>query len=166
MVSLTKYLFTLLLTISCTKIVAQLPSYYIQHFNDENGLVQNSIKGIEIDKEGYLWIGTEMGLVRYDGSNFKLYNRTNLPQLKTNRILNIGVLKSGNMFVEFEGHQYYFINNHSKLQIIPKDYQEESLLDHYTISEAYSIYNKCRSKYENGQIPEWALPDYNLIAGS
>src|SRR4051812_45109808 len=127
--SLAKYIFTFFVIISCTNLKAQLPSYYIQHFNDENGLVQNSIKGIEIDKEGYLWLGTEMGLVRYDGSNFRLYNKTNSPMLKTNRILNIGESKDGKMFVEFEGYQYYFINNHSKLQIIPKKYQEENLLD-------------------------------------
>src|SRR4051812_41845607 len=98
MVSHVKYIFILLITLSFLQLRAQSHTFYQQHFNDENGLVQNSIKGIEIDKKGYLWLGTEMGLVRYDGTNFRLYDKTNSPELKTDRIINLGLLKNGNLF--------------------------------------------------------------------
>ena len=44
--------------------------YSIRHFNDENGLQQNSIKGIVEDERGNVWLAMERGLVRYDGHKF------------------------------------------------------------------------------------------------
>ena len=164
--SLIKYILTLLITISCTAIAAQSFSYYQQHFNDENGLVQNSIKGIEIDKKGYLWLGTEMGLVRYDGINFRLYDRTNSPELKTDRFLNLGLLKNGNLFAEVAGYDFYYVDTTGKLRQMPKNDQEDNLVNYFPISEIYNIYYKCRSKYKKGQIPKWALPDYRRITTS
>ena len=103
MVAHIKYIFIFLITLSYLLLTAQTHYFYQQHFNSENGLVQNSIKGIEIDKKGYLWLATEMGLVRYDGSNFRLYDKTNSPELKTDRIINLGLLKDGNLFAEVGG---------------------------------------------------------------
>ncbi|MGN7887980.1 sensor histidine kinase [Dyadobacter sp. 22481] len=42
----------------------------VNHYTSENGLPQNSIKSIAADKEGYVWLATEAGLVRFDGRNF------------------------------------------------------------------------------------------------
>ncbi len=39
----------------------------------EDGLSQSSVRAIIQDKQGFLWIGTEDGLNRYDGYHFKTY---------------------------------------------------------------------------------------------
>ena len=39
----------------------------IRVYNDRDGLPQNSIETVGFDKQGYLWIGTQDGAVRYDG---------------------------------------------------------------------------------------------------
>ncbi|RXM59651.1 two-component regulator propeller domain-containing protein, partial [Chryseobacterium sp. CH1] len=39
-------------------------------YNIDNGLPQSSAKAIVKDKYGFIWISTENGLVRYDGSSF------------------------------------------------------------------------------------------------
>lgn len=47
------------------------PNHIIQHYTNENGLPANGIKGIELDKKnGFLWVGTQGGLVRFDGKYF------------------------------------------------------------------------------------------------
>ncbi|MGE8555837.1 MAG: ligand-binding sensor domain-containing protein [Chryseobacterium jejuense] len=51
-------------------------------YDTDNGLPQNSIKDIVKDKYGFIWLSTENGLVRYDGSNFVSYNQLSL---KNNR---------------------------------------------------------------------------------
>ncbi len=53
--------------------------YDHQHFTDENGLPQNSIKAIMGDKEGFIWLSTESGLVRYDGHRFLTFDQSVLP---------------------------------------------------------------------------------------
>lgn len=42
-----------------------------QHFNSNNGLPQNSVVRLEMDTACYLWVGTEGGLVRYDGGSLR-----------------------------------------------------------------------------------------------
>jgi signal transduction histidine kinase len=66
--------------------------YRIRHFTDEDGLPQNSIKSIVPDKNGFIWLATEFGLVRFDGTSFHVY-RGNNGSLLTNRI--VYILPSG-----------------------------------------------------------------------
>ncbi len=44
-----------------------------EHLTIEHGLSQNAGVVIFQDSKGYLWIGTQDGLNRYDGFNFKIY---------------------------------------------------------------------------------------------
>lgn len=46
-------------------------NYIIKHYTNENGLPANGITGIELDKKtGFLWVGTQGGMVRFDGKHF------------------------------------------------------------------------------------------------
>lgn len=51
--------------------------FSVLHFNTENGLPQNSVKGIVADETGFIWMATEAGLVRYDGRTFSVFNKFN-----------------------------------------------------------------------------------------
>ncbi|WP_170916562.1 sensor histidine kinase [Dyadobacter psychrophilus] len=63
----------------------ELPAYRLQHFTDENGLPQNSVKAVMEDKNGFYWLTTEAGVVRFDGQKFLTFDRSNLP-ISSNRI--------------------------------------------------------------------------------
>jgi len=52
----------------------------------ENGLPQNTVHAIAQTKDGYVWIGTEEGLARFDGIRFTVFDKQNTPQLKSNYI--------------------------------------------------------------------------------
>ena len=52
----------------------------------ENGLPGNNITQIIQDKEGYMWIGTDAGLVRYDGYQVKSYKLGITKSLFINKI--------------------------------------------------------------------------------
>ncbi len=45
------------------------------------GLPQNSVQTILQTRDGYVWLGTEEGLVRFDGEKFDVFNRNNTPGL-------------------------------------------------------------------------------------
>jgi signal transduction histidine kinase len=47
----------------------------------ENGLPQNSVQALTQTRDGFLWIGTESGLVRFDGMAFQVFDRTSQPAL-------------------------------------------------------------------------------------
>ncbi|RBL90386.1 sensor histidine kinase [Chitinophaga flava] len=60
--------------------------YFVRNFTDEDGLPQNSIKGIVPDKNGFLWLATENGLTRFDGNYFLNFSSDNVPGLKSSRM--------------------------------------------------------------------------------
>ncbi len=45
------------------------------HLNTEHGLSQNSVNAIAQDEQGYIWIGTQEGLNRFDGHDTLLFER-------------------------------------------------------------------------------------------
>ncbi len=59
--------------------------YTRRQYTDENGLPQNSVKFIAPDKNGFVWLATENGLVRFDGQHFRTFNKDNIP-LSSSRI--------------------------------------------------------------------------------
>ncbi|MET0466011.1 MAG: ATP-binding protein [Chitinophagaceae bacterium] len=48
-----------------------------QRFKTEDGLPQSFVSGIVQDKNGFIWIGTQDGLARYDGRSFKPFSSAN-----------------------------------------------------------------------------------------
>ena len=48
--------------------------YFFQRLTTVNGLSSNNIQCIFRDSRGYVWIGTNSGLNRYDGRNIKVYH--------------------------------------------------------------------------------------------
>lgn len=53
--------------------IAQHTSLKFDHITTANGLPQEHVFVVLEDKKGFLWLGMESGLVRYDGYNFKMY---------------------------------------------------------------------------------------------
>ena len=63
-----------------------LTSYQRQNWQTESGLPQNTVHAIVETQDGYLWLGTEGGLVRFDGLKFTIFDSQNMPSLHSNNI--------------------------------------------------------------------------------
>ncbi len=72
-----------------------------EHLTIEDGLSQNAGLAIFQDSRGYLWIGTQDGLNRYDGYGFKIYKHDpgNPNSLSHNSILSMGEDKNGSLWI-------------------------------------------------------------------
>jgi ligand-binding sensor domain-containing protein/tRNA A-37 threonylcarbamoyl transferase component Bud32 len=53
--------------------------------------------------DGYLWLGTEEGLVRFDGIKFKEFNDIDTPEIKNNYIVSLFEDKKGNLWIGSRG---------------------------------------------------------------
>ncbi len=51
----------------------QLNDLHFNRFSIKNGLPEGVVNGVLQDKEGYIWLTTQGGLVRYDGYSAKVY---------------------------------------------------------------------------------------------
>jgi signal transduction histidine kinase/ligand-binding sensor domain-containing protein len=67
-------LFLLLLSFMAKAQISQPGELYFNHLFVKDGMPEGTVTAIVQDKEGYMWIGTQKGLVRYDGYNPKVYN--------------------------------------------------------------------------------------------
>jgi signal transduction histidine kinase/ligand-binding sensor domain-containing protein/ActR/RegA family two-component response regulator len=59
-----------------------LTQYHHDLWQTQHGLPQNSVRAMVLSRDGYLWLGTEAGLVRFDGVTFTTYDRQSTPALK------------------------------------------------------------------------------------
>ncbi len=64
----------------------QTPEYISEQWTTNNGLPINHVNQIYQTQDGFLWLATFTGLVRFDGITFKEYNSGNTPSLPSNRI--------------------------------------------------------------------------------
>jgi ligand-binding sensor domain-containing protein len=63
-----------------------LHQYVQQVWQTGQGLPQNSVVSIVQGRDGYLWLATQEGVVRFDGSRFVVFDTTNTPALRNNNI--------------------------------------------------------------------------------
>jgi ligand-binding sensor domain-containing protein/serine phosphatase RsbU (regulator of sigma subunit) len=73
----------------------------VESFNIDNGLSQSNVTSLLLDSYGFLWVGTQDGLNRYDGYSFKAYRNNPLDDtsLSNNNILSICEDNEGNLWV-------------------------------------------------------------------
>ncbi len=82
-------------------------------WRSEDGLPQNRVQAISQTPDGYLWIGTSGGLVRFDGVRFTNFDRSNTPALLDDSILALRPARDGGMWIGTEGGGLVRMNGRS-----------------------------------------------------
>ncbi len=82
-------------------------SYSIRQFKVQDGLPINSIKYISHHTDGFLYLATYDGLVRFDGVRFITFNTFNTPEIKSNRIEWIGEGENGYLWFTDTENRFY-----------------------------------------------------------
>ena len=75
------------------------PEYLIDVWTADNGLPDSSVTAITQTPDGYLWVGTYNGLVRFDGSRFVTFDPANVPALAHARVRKLSVDDQGTLFI-------------------------------------------------------------------
>jgi signal transduction histidine kinase/DNA-binding response OmpR family regulator/ligand-binding sensor domain-containing protein len=68
-----KLIIVITLVYICNSGIFASKSYVFHHLSTGDGMSNNSAKSLLRDSYGFLWVGTEFGLNRYDGYNFKIF---------------------------------------------------------------------------------------------
>ena len=80
-----------------------LPGLKVDNWQIEQGLPVNSIITITQTSDGWLYFGTEEGLVKFDGNSFFLMNNTNIPGLSVNFISTLLGGRDTSLWIGTEG---------------------------------------------------------------
>jgi len=76
--------------------------YQIESWTTDNGLPQNTVSSIVQTPDGYLWLATLDGLVRYDGVKFTVFNKNNSKGILSNRFTQLLTDVRGDLWVGTE----------------------------------------------------------------
>ena len=96
-------LIVLLLTLICLRTALAASSEYLAtNWRTEDGLPHSSINSLVQTRDGYLWIGTFVGVVRFDGARFTRFSSANLPQLGPGRVSRLFEDRSGVLWIALE----------------------------------------------------------------
>ena len=88
-----------------TTVLGKTEPVYVdsyRHFSIDQGLPQASVNALLQGRDGYLWIGTYGGLVRFDGDSFKTFHASP-GGLVSNRILSLYEDRHGRLWIGTEG---------------------------------------------------------------
>src|SRR5580704_8799641 len=94
----------LMLLIVCGSATALDPSrqpsqYVLENWQVAEGLPQASALAIARTPDGYLWVGTQEGLARFDGVRFTVFDTNNEPAFSDNYVSAVLVDRSGLLWV-------------------------------------------------------------------
>ncbi len=94
----------LVLTMYCASLRGDGLDGYTRHvWQAPDGLPEQTVQAFAQTPDGYLWIGTTGGLLRFDGARFTLFDRQNTPQLHENSIFCLMTARDGALWIGTEG---------------------------------------------------------------
>ena len=86
------------------------PQYVYKVWDNKSGLPQNTVFDLALDEKGYLWIATEEGLLRFDGSNFKIIEEKNSHGLLNSSFVSITSCGRGGIWAAGESQLLKVMN--------------------------------------------------------
>ncbi len=108
---------TLLISIGLI-LFAESYAQQIKHLNTNDGLINGTINAFEKDSLGYIWIGTNQGLNRYSGFEFKTYNLGKSRKLRGNEIANIINLNGDLYMIGTDGFLFKYLYEFDRLETL------------------------------------------------
>jgi ligand-binding sensor domain-containing protein/AraC-like DNA-binding protein len=82
---------------------AALDKYIHRQWSVKDGLPHDSVTCFAQDAKGFIWVGTDNGLARFDGDDFKIFNKNNTKEIKNNSITSLYASADGTLWIGTEG---------------------------------------------------------------
>lgn len=92
-------------TVSALDPNRAIGQYIATRWHSRDSFPGGSVNAIAQTPDGYLWIGAENGLVRFDGTGFRLLEHDNTPTLPPGHVLDVVVDSEGVLWVMMESPQ-------------------------------------------------------------
>lgn len=90
------------LCLGCLGGQSFVPNYFTRVWQRDDGLPQNAVSAVVQTHDGYLWIGTYSGLVRFDGARFAVFNNKNTPGMFSSRVTSLFEDSAGTLWIGYE----------------------------------------------------------------
>jgi ligand-binding sensor domain-containing protein/CheY-like chemotaxis protein len=99
-------------------VIAKANAQQIKHLNTNNGLINGTINAFEKDSLGYVWVGTNQGLNRYSGVEFKTYNLGKFKKIGGKGIADIINLNGDLYIISTDGFLFKYLYEFDRLETV------------------------------------------------
>ncbi len=92
-------------TFSSQKVLGEttnLPGYFTRIWSTDDGLPNDAVTAVVQAQDGYLWLATYDGLVRFDGVTFTRYDSSTTPEMHSTRVTSLFEDATGNLWIGYE----------------------------------------------------------------
>ncbi|HEX4343770.1 MAG TPA: two-component regulator propeller domain-containing protein, partial [Verrucomicrobiae bacterium] len=86
----------------------EILQYSCRTWGRQSGLPVNGINTIAQSKDGYLWFGTSVGIVRFDGVEFKLVDLSRIADIRNGIVNSLYPARNGGLWVGLENSSFGF----------------------------------------------------------
>ncbi len=77
----------------------QVTQYTVDVWGMARGLPQNSVQDMIRTSDGYIWVGTQEGVARFDGVNFTVFDKHNVEQMSTSWVWDLYEDRQGHIWI-------------------------------------------------------------------
>jgi len=113
----------------------QHPDFVVRQWTASEGLPVSGVTGLHQDDQGFLWMTTLAGFVRFVGHNVEVFERNIHPELPSNRLAFIYNLEGLGYLLLVESQEVIFFDGASFLNLSSR-YGFRSLTGHVPISDS------------------------------
>jgi ligand-binding sensor domain-containing protein/signal transduction histidine kinase len=78
-------------------------NYTIRSWQSQDGLPEETVQAFAQTSDGYLWVGTSGGLLRFDGARFRLFAHENTPAFGENSVFCLLATRDGRLWIGTDG---------------------------------------------------------------
>ena len=82
-----------------------LEQYFHDRWTDEQGYPGGAVNAFAETPDGYLWLGAERGLVRFDGLTFRIFNHANTDPFPASPVLGLATDRDGSLWVLLQSRE-------------------------------------------------------------
>ncbi|MCB0748113.1 MAG: hypothetical protein KDC90_11685, partial [Ignavibacteriae bacterium] len=140
-----KIRFTILLFFILLNFTSYSQSIKFNHLTVEDGLSNNKVFAVIQDRYGFMWFGTDDGLNRYDGYNFKIFknNPDDSSSISDNTVRSLFEDKKGNIWIG------------TKSGVLNKFDPISEIFTKWKLNSKSAIYRSIKSIYEDSKENIW-----------
>jgi ligand-binding sensor domain-containing protein len=91
--------FLFLFFASAVALGTEAHQYSPRIWQADSGLPSQAVESILQTRDGYLWVGTQNGLARFDGIGFTVFDRNNVPEMSSVNILGLHESRDGALWI-------------------------------------------------------------------
>ncbi len=92
-------LLLLLFTAQVGSAATNFSHYSSKVWQIEDGLPRNCAQAVVQTRDGYLWVGTQGGLARFDGVHFSVFDRSNVPEMANANVVALHESRDGSLWI-------------------------------------------------------------------